>query len=198
MPSILVSLFLVFSTHLALGADCQYSFDMDKAEIKGTGYKTSKKIPVSATFSGVELNKSEKKKEPKELLKDLEVSVNLVTIDSGNGLRDGNLRETLFAGILGDSVVTVKVKEVGKNKIKTDFKLNEQTQEISFEYTLKKDVFHAKGQFDVVKFAMGEQVAALKKRCGSLHTGDDGKSVTWTDFAIEVTAPLIKECGAKN
>ena len=117
-----------------------------------------------------------------------------MTLDSGNTIRDKNMRETLFAGVLGDSVATVSVKKVSDKKISAEFKINEKTQNIDFDYSLKNDVMTATGKFDAMKFALGDQIAALKKRCGSLHTGSDGKSVTWTEFDLKVTAKLKKNC----
>ncbi len=186
--------FVLIFTLPAHSKDCTYEFDQEKAIITGTGYKTSEKIGVDGNFPGVKLNKAEKKKTPKELLKDLVVTVDLVSLDSGNSLRDKNLRETLFSNILGDSVVEVKVDQIEKDKLKTTMKINEQTQKIDFTYKVDGDKITAEGVFDAVKFALGDQIAALKKRCGSLHTGEDGKSVTWTDFKVSVLAPLKKVC----
>ena len=173
---------------------CLYEFDQEKASVAGTGFKYSEKTGVKGLFTGIKLNKSEKKSEAKKLLDGLEVTVDLMTLDSGNSLRDKNMRETLFAGILGDSVVKVLVKKVTDKVISTEFKINEKTKAVDFEYSLKGNTFNATGKFDVVDFALNEQVAALKKRCGSLHTGSDGKSVTWTEFDLEITAPLKKTC----
>ncbi len=195
MQSILTFSLIVFAS-VAFGKSqsCTYEFDVENSKIEGTGYKFTEKTGVTASFPGFELSKQSKADSPKALLDGLVVTVNLVTIDSGNALRDKNMRETLLTGILGDSVATVTVKKVTDKTIETEFKLNEKTQKIDFQYSLKDSIMKAKGSFDVMKFAMGEQVAALKKRCGSLHTGSDGKSVTWTDFDLAVTAMVKKNC----
>ncbi len=195
MRSILTFSLILFST-LAFGKNqsCTYEFDVENSKVEGTGYKFTEKTGVTASFPGFELNKQSKAESPKALLDGLVVTVNLVTIDSGNALRDKNMRETLLTGILGDSVATVTVKKVTDKSIETEFKINEKTQKIDFKYSLKDSIMTAKGSFDVLKFAMGEQVAALKKRCGSLHTGADGKSVTWTEFDVAVTAMIKKNC----
>ncbi len=190
---VLLSFFLSFQVN-AFAKDCTYEFDQEKSVVIGTGFKTSKKVGVNGKFFGIKLNKEEKVNDPKKLLDGLEVSVDLVSLDSENSLRDKNLRETLFSNIVGDSVVRVKVMEVTKDKIKTSMNLNEKSQEVVFNYTLEKDTFKAEGVFDALKFALNDQIAALKKRCGSLHTGADGKSVTWTDFNVSVVAPLVKKC----
>lgn len=173
---------------------CTYEFDKENSKVEGTGYKYTEKAGVAGHFPGFKLNKLEKKASVEELLNGLVVMVDLVTLDSGNALRDKNMRETLFTGILGDSVATVTVKKVSKDKIETEMKLNEKTQGITFDYKVKGDTLTATGIFDSVKYALGDQLAALKKRCGSLHTGSDGKSVTWSDFALKVTAKLKKVC----
>lgn len=194
--NIILTLILVFSASMASAkaSKCTYQIDQEHSKLQGTGYKYTNKTGVTADFTGVELSKTEKAKSVAELLKGLVVTVDLMTLDSGNALRDKNLRETLFAGILGDSVAKVTVKKVTDDKISTELKINEKTQAIDFNYSVKNDILKATGQFDALSFALGEQIEALKKRCGSLHTGEDGKSVTWTDFALAVTAKLKKVC----
>lgn len=178
---------------------CSYKFDLEKSEIKGTGYKLTEKTAVSGQFTGFKLNKEETANKREDLFKNLVVTVDLMTLDSGNALRDKNLRETLFANIVGDSVVTVSVKKMTAKTIETDVKLNDKVQKVVFTYSFDKEGYIlAQGTFDVLKFAMGDQVASLKKRCGSLHTGSDGKSVTWTDFNLSVKAKMTKKCPKKS
>jgi len=197
---ILLALVIIFSFAFSYGKSikvsqaCTYEFDVDNSKVAGTGFKYTEKTGVTAQFSGLKLNKKEKQSSVKKLLEGLVVTIDLMTLDSGNSLRDKNMRETLFSGILGDSVATITVKNVTDKKIDTEFKMNEKTQNISFTYSIKDEMINAKGSFDVLKFALGDQLAALKKRCASLHTGSDGKSVTWSDFALSVKAKIKKVC----
>jgi polyisoprenoid-binding protein YceI len=191
-------LFLLLFSVSAWAEDCRFSFDVDKAVVQGTGYKFTEKAAVKGNFPGFKINKNEPQKAVRDLLSGLVVTVDLMTLESGNSIRNKNMRETLFSGILGDSVATVSVKEVGKDKIKAELKINEKTQLINFDLKISDAKVSANGVFDAVHFALGEQIAALKKRCGALHTGPDGKSKTWTDFAIEVSAPIQKHCGKKD
>ncbi len=194
-PLILSLFFTLFSFQVqSQGKNCLYSFDLAKSLVQGTGYKFTNKTGVTATFEGVELNSNKSQKNKKDLLKDLIVSVDLLSIDSENALRDMNMRETLFANILGDSKVTVAVEKVTDKKIETKVTLNQKSQTVVFDYKMTDFGIEAKGLFDALKYSLGDQIAALKKRCGSLHTGDDGKSVTWTDFKLEVKAYFKKTC----
>ncbi|MEM7646356.1 MAG: YceI family protein, partial [Pseudomonadota bacterium] len=183
MKTIFLSIFFVLSSSPILFAkDCTYTIDEEKSMVEGTGFKFTEKKGVKGRFLGVQLSQNKPQKAFEDLFKGLSVSVDLVTLDSGNSLRDKNMRETLFSGILGDSKAQVKVLQMNKKKIETEIKLNNKTQKVSFDYSMKDMVIVAKGQFDALKFALGDQIAALKKRCGSLHTGSDGKSVTWPTF----------------
>lgn len=190
--SLFVALFS-FQVH-SQGKNCRYNFDRDKSLVQATGYKFSDKVGVTATFEGVELNSNKEQKNKKDLLNGLVVSVDLLSIDSENSLRDMNLRETLFANILGDSKVTVAVEKVTDKKIETKVTLNQKSQKVVFDYKMTDSGVEAKGLFDALKYSLGDQIAALKKRCGSLHTGEDGKSITWTDFDLEVKAYFKKTC----
>ncbi len=191
----LIALVCLFTFNMAHAQpSCSYTFDVDSAKVEGTGFKYTEKVGVKGLFPGFKLSKNEKAPSVQKLLEGLVVTVDLVTLDSGNALRDKNMRETLFSGIVGDSVATVEVLSVTADSIETTLKINEKSEKVIFNYLIKNNVVVAKGQFDAVKFALGDQIAALKKRCGSLHTGSDGKSVTWTDFDLIVTAPLKKVC----
>ena len=188
---------LVFSLN-AFSGDCNYEFDLKNSVIQGTGYKFTEKTGVSGHFSSFKLSKNEKKENIKELLKDLVVTVDLTTLDSGNPVRDKNMRETLFAGLSRDSSAIISVKKVTDKTIETHLKINDRTQKVIFDYSIKDEVLTAQGRFDALEYAFGKQIEKLKKRCGLLHTGKDGKSVTWTDFALEVTAKIIKTCRKKK
>jgi polyisoprenoid-binding protein YceI len=195
MLQILFTSFILISINTFAKENCTYKFHTDQSNIKVTGFKFTEKTGVSGSIKGFTLNKNESLKEPKELLKDLVVTVDLMTLDTGNALRDNNLRETLFAEILNDSKATVTVKNVTETKIETELLLNGKTQPISFDYKFLKDgSIEAKGVFDAMKFALESQISSMKKRCGSLHTGSDGKSVTWTEFDLLIDAKIKQKC----
>ena len=184
---------LIFSLILQ-AKTCTYEFDEDNSVVEGTGFKFTEKTGVKAKFAQFDLNKMEKKASAKELLDGLKVTVNLMSIDSGNALRDKNMRETLFANLIGDSQAIVEVTKVKAKEIETLLHLNDKKLPINFSYTMKKGIIEAKGSFDAINFAMNDAIVSLKKRCKSLHTGSDGKSVTWSDFDLSVKAAIKKVC----
>lgn len=194
MFKILFSVVGVFFSSLTLAETCTYEFDLSKSVVEGTGFKFTEKVGVTAKFTGVKLGRPEKKSSMQELIQGQTVIVDLMTIDSGNALRDQNLRESLFANILGDSIAQFTVKNVTDKKIETELLLNEKTKAVLFDYTIAGETLTAKGKFDAVDFAMNESIAALKKRCGSLHAGADDKSVTWTEFDLSLKAKATKKC----
>lgn len=187
----------VFSLN-TFSKDCTYRFDPDNSVIQGTGYKFTKKMGVNGVFTGFKLNKNKKKKSISKLLEGLVVTVDLRTLDSGDSMRDKNIMETLFSGFSGGPVVRVSVEKVTDKTIETRLKMNNKSQKLIFNYKIKTGVLNAKGRFDILEYALGKQVGKFKKRCGFLHTGKDGKSVTWTDFDLSVTAKIIKTCSGKK
>ena len=178
--------------------DCLYKFDPDHSVIQGIGYKFTEKTGVNGSFTGFKLNKNEKKKSIRELLKDLVVTVDLKTLDSGDSMRDKNILETLFSGFSGGPAVTVSVEKVTDGTIETQLKMNNRSRKVMFTYEVKAGVLKAEGNFDILEYALGEQMGKFKKRCGLFHTGKDKKSVTWTDFGLSVTAKIIKTCPGKK
>ena len=175
-------------------AKCQYSFNPDQSVVEGTGFKTSAKVGVAGKFLKFSINNKEKKKEIKELLQGLVVTVDLMSIDSGNAIRDKNLREAFFSLLKNNAQAEVKVKSVTDKEIEAELSVNKVSKPIKFSYEIKDDKIEAKGVFDALEFAMTDAFSALKKRCGALHTGADGKSKTWSDFNLRVEAKLDKVC----
>lgn len=182
----------------AFSSDCIYEFDPAHSVIQGTGYKFTEKMGVNGSFTGFKLSKNEKKKSIRELLKDLVVTVDLTTLDSGDSMRDKNISETLFSGFSGGPVVRVSVEKVTNKTIETQLKMNNRSQGVIFNYKIKAGVLSAKGHFDIFEYALGKQMGKFKKRCGLLHVGKDKKSVTWTNFGLSVTAKIKKTCPKKK
>ena len=174
--------------------NCTYQFDPQKTLIQGTGYKFSNKKGVTGKFKDIKINQNKKAASIKELLKNLVVTVNLKSLSAGNPLRDKNITETLFSKLVGGAQATVSVKKVTNKNINTQLKINKNSQEVLFRYSIKNNTLTAQGTFNALKYGIGKQIAAFKKRCGSQHKGSDGKKVTWTDFDLKVTAPVIKTC----
>ena len=182
----------------AFSSNCTYEFDPAHSVIQGTGYKFTEKMEVNGSFTGFKLSKNEKKKSIRELLKGLEVTVDLTTLNSGDSMRDKNISETLFSGFSGGPVVRVSVEKVTDKTIETRLKMNNRSQRVIFNYKIKAGVLRAKGHFNILEYALGEQMGKFKKRCGLLHIGKDKKIVTWTDFGLGVTAKIKKTCQKKR
>ena len=193
MKLLIGSLVILFTLSLQ-AKECTYEFDLDKSLVQGTGFKFTEKKGVTGSFTKFSLNKVEKKKSIKELLDGLVVTVDLMSLETGDMLRDQNLREAFFSTVIGNAEAKVEVKKVTDKKIEAVLNLNGKSQPISFDYKLVKDTIEAKGSFDALQFALNDGIDGLKKRCGSLHTGTDGKSKTWTDFDISVKALTVKSC----
>ena len=189
----LLSLFLLFSGN-AFAEDCTYQFDIKNSLVQGTGYKFTDKQGVTAKFKSFKLNRNKRQKSVEDLIRGLVVTVNLKTLDSGDPLRDRNILETLFAKLVGGATATVSVKSLTDKSIQTELKINNKSQKVEFDYSVQGDVLTARGRFDSLQYAFGKPIESLKKRCGPLHVGKDGKSVTWTDFGLSVKAKILKTC----
>ena len=194
--AILFSVLFFAQNILAASAagNCLYSFDVDNSVVEGTGFKTTQKVGVAGKFLKFSTNSKGKKKSVKELLEGLVVTVDLMSVDSGNAIHDKNLREAFFSLLSENSKAQVTVKSVSEKELVTELSVHGKKKDVRFAYEIKKDVVEAKGSFDALDFAMTEAMDALKKRCGALHTGSDGKSKTWSTFDLRVEARLLKAC----
>ena len=160
-------------------------------KLKELGLSLRKKKGVTAVFKDYSLNKATSDSVD-NLLKGLEVSVDLKSLDSDSWVRDRNLRKTLFKALKNESKAVVKVKSVEAKTLKTSLLLNGVEKAIDFQLTRTADQLVATGSFDALDFMMKPAIDALIDKCKGLHTGGDGKSKTWSDFALRVTAQLKK------
>jgi|GEM_PF-1264989 len=197
----IASLFGLFAQASSAADKCSYAIDTKNSVIEATGYKFTEKKAVGAKILGVTFGDT--KSVPsgdsvQALFEGLVVNVDLMTLDSGNGIRDNNLREHLLSYLKGEAVAKVSVKTYKNQKMQTVMNLNGVDKDVTFKVEEKTDAkgaaITATSSIEGADFLMGKGLAALAKRCKSLHTGSDGKAKTWSDFGLKVSVKLLKTC----
>ena len=183
---------VLFSFEVFGFSRCKISFDASRSKIEGTGYKFTEKAGVTASFPKFTVSEAHGSS-LSGLLDDLVVTVDLLSVDSKNAARDQNLRNSLFMGLTDESRVKVVVKDVSGSKLKTQMTLNGVTRDVDFQWTENNGMLIAEGRIDILDFSMNPAFTALQKLCNKLHVGKDGKSKTWSDFALKVSATLVRD-----
>lgn len=169
-----------------------------KATPSWTAYKYTKKAPVSGTFNIFKLSTAKPGKNLMEALKGLTINIDPKSVESKNAPRNVTIATKFFAIFLKPKAITGEIVAVkGDDKKGTiDIKvgMNGQEKTIQFAYTMEGDTLIAQKSIDMMTFGMKAALGSLHKSCKKLHTGKDGKSKTWTDVLLKVTATITKTC----
>lgn len=190
-----ITMILLF-TNLAIAENCSYKFFNKKnTSVSGTGFKYTNKTGVKAKFTDFNLLNKSSKSSVKELINNTKVSINLHSIDSGNTIRDTNLKKSLFKDLKNDSNVTIEVISHDEKIIYTNLNLNGSIVKVNFEYEIKDETLTATSTISATDFKLSNQLEMLQKLCHELHIGEDGISKTWTDFDLELVTEIVTHYG---
>lgn len=210
------ALFLACITpHTALSKNnCTYSVEPGP-KLTWTGYKFSKtstegKTPVPGSFTDIYFDQNRKAQSVEELITSIKsFKIDTATIDSGNLVRDKKLALYVFGSwakpYVGQITGGVTKVDWKKKRAFADIQMNGATLNVPFDVSMKGDTVSFSGRVDMLDFVkkgkQGQVVQVLKdsydlihKACEALHTGSDGKSVTWTDVALKIEAKVKKTC----
>ena len=159
--------------------DCQ--INPKTVTVEWTGYKTPKKIPVSGTFTQVDL-KGGKGSSIIEALKSLSFTIQGTKVDSGDKARDAKIGN-LFFGTMGGGQIAGKVKKIEKDYAYVDLSMNKVSHEVPLKLTISGRKVVGVGVIDILDFSGSKSLAQLTKACFAKHEGK-----TWSEAGVKVTA----------
>jgi len=89
----------------------------------------------------------------------------------------------------------VKSHDPEKSESVATITMNGISKDITFKYEKKDKLLTWTGQIDVLKdFLMKDSYKKLHEACKELHKGNDGKSLTWSEVDLKVTASVYEYC----
>jgi len=162
-----------------------YVVNPNATKIAWTAYKTTAKKAVKGVFKTINFDKKEGAT-AKEALNNLEFSIPVSSIFSGNEERDGKLVASFFGAMLDTEFLSGKLVFAENNTCNAEITMNGKTQTIPFAYTENEGTFVFDGVMNLEKWDALGAIEALNKVCFDLHKGDDGISKTWNDVAIKI------------
>lgn len=190
------ALFILMSAHQFARADtCIYAIDSGATTMTWTGYKFTQKTPVSGSFDNIDFNKKSAES-VEEALTSIDFSVDTASINSDNPIRDKKLALFVFGKLINPGRITGKVISYSEKEKKAVARLNmnDVTQEVPFQVSVEKNQYTFRGTIDLLDFNMKGSLNAIHTACEALHTGEDGKSKTWSTVDLEVKTKLEEEC----
>ncbi len=171
-------------------ASCTYNYSKADTAISWTAFKTEKKVPVGGQFTDFNIAVGIKSS-PLDLLRSATFSINTQSVDTKNKARDSKIMKHVFSTILGGVSIRGLVKTVNEktNTAYVFLMMNNQEIIVPMNYKIKNEKMSLNGEIDLLKFAMGDQVAAIQKACYVHHKGK-----TWSDVKINIESLIVKNC----
>ena len=180
---------LVFFSILSNTVSAACTFEMaNGVSVKWQATKTSEALPVTGTFKTIDL-KSTKADSIESMLQKTSVTVDGMSVSSGDEGRDGKLARFFFGMFADNAKASGVIKSVTKDTIMMDLAMNGVSKEVSFKYTTEGDVIKADSVITFEQFSLVPQYESIGKVCSVQHQGVMGKSIK-----IMIEANIKKEC----
>jgi hypothetical protein len=172
---------------------CTYSYKPNSVLIEWTAYKFTEKKGVKASFPVFKLNAPESASSLDELFTKTSIEIDPLGLDSGDAGRNANISNSFFKKMVGTKIKgAITSYDPAISKIKID--MNGQSRVVPFRMKIEGTKYTAETDIDVLDFKMKKSLEALNKTCYELHKGADGKSKTWSQVSLSLSAEVIEEC----
>jgi hypothetical protein len=178
------------------GSDCRFSLDSTGLKLEWTAFKTSEKLPVRGTFEKLEVSSSDAASDLATLLNSVSFRMDTVSVSSGDPARNSNIANGFFRQMSGGTWIRGGLQASGQDlKLKAVLLLNGQTKEVPLKGEMNAEgIFVAHGKIDLLSLGLKKSFESIRTLCKELHRGKDGKTKTWSEVEIKVTAPIKKSC----
>lgn len=177
-------------------APCTYSYKPDSLLIEWTAYKFTEKKGVKASFPVFNLKAPTSAPTVKDLFEQTSIEIDPQGLESGDAGRNTNLKTAFFKKMIGSKIKgSIVAFDPAISKIKIE--MNGQAKVVPFRMKIEGAKYLAETDIDVLDFKMKKSLESLNKVCYDLHKGPDGKSKTWSQVSLAISAEVLEACPAK-
>lgn len=173
--------------------ESSYQLDPSSTIVNWVGYKFTEKKGVKGVFKTINITNNNKANTLEEALKNVEVSIPVSSIFSGNDTRDHKLKDLFFGMMENTALINAKVISVTGDNGVMSLTLNNETHDLPFTIQKQGNTAYLSATLDINVWNAQKAFNTIHKACELLHTGADGVSKTWETFDIDITANFIKE-----
>ena len=177
--------------------DIIYTVDSENIKVIWAGYKTTSKVKVVGLFEEFFFNKEGQEFESiNNLLDGLEFEVFINSSNSGDPIRDLNLKNNFFKLLAKEFSIKGNFRQIEKDSLTSFFSHLPENQNLKLGYTYQNEILEIKGRVNLVNQFGGQKAFEnIHKLCYELHKGDDGISKTWEEIEIHIKVPIITKIG---
>ena len=166
-----------------------YSIDKSGASLQWTAYKFTDKLAVSGTFNQFELHLKNESGSVEELLKDAEITISTLSVNSGNIIRDPKLRTSFFK-VFNTDTINGKILDAEHGTGALELEMNNSSNDAKYDYSLKNDTLFLTTHIDLLFWKGEKALSSLNKECYELHKGTDGISKLWPNVDVIIKLPI--------
>jgi polyisoprenoid-binding protein YceI len=182
---------------------CTYRINIDKAQANWVAYKLADKVGVNGSFKSIAIEPTKPADSPEMILEGLKASVHVTSVSTNDEPRDAKIVNSFFL-TMTDSIelvaeftgVSVSDKKDGKinGTVEMAVVMNGVSQDLHAKFNYDGSVLKVMTSLNINDFNAGSSLDELNKVCEEKHKGDGDKAVTWPDVAINLSAPIIRNC----
>ena len=171
-----------------------FSFDSSKAQIIWNGFKTTDKIKVTGQFLEFSSSRNMKQYDSlEELIDGLDFKINTKSSESGDPVRDLNLKEYFFNKLTKNFTLNGTLGPPNDGLIAVNFKNLLGSKTVYLNYSFDKGMVQIKGLVDMrLDLGGDEAYESIHNKCEQLHAGVDGVSRTWSEVEVLIKVPIIQ------
>lgn len=173
---------------------CKYSYNNETTGVFWKAYKHTSKVGVNGGFDTFDVHGAEDASSPEKLLVGMKMSVDVMSINSNDTLRDGKLRRSFFGMMANTDMITGEIIAVNGHTGKMKMKMNDVEKEVPFDLAITDQEVEIRATIDILDFQVTTAFETLGEACAEKHTGGDGVKKFWSEVDIYIKTTLNKEC----
>ena len=173
---------------------CLYSFSDSTIKLFWAGYKTTDKLKVLGSFQEIKTNHSDQKfSSIDELVNGITFSINSKSSESGDPIRDANLRDYFFNYLTDNFQINGRFSEYNDAFITANIGVLGDDRQVRFSHSIVNNVLKLRALISLNELGAYKAYNSISAKCYDLHKGPDGISKTWDEVNVLIDVPLITE-----
>ena len=174
--------------------ECVYSFSDSTIKLFWAGYKTTDKLKVLGSFKEIKTNHSGQKFSSfEDLVNGITFSINSKSSESGDPIRDANLRDYFFNYLTDNFQINGDVLEYNDDFITANIDVLGINRQVKFSHSIINNVLKFRALISLDELGATKAFNSIAEKCYDLHKGPDGISKTWDEVNVLIDVPLNKE-----
>lgn len=182
-----------FLSTAAFAETCLHQIKEGSEKITWTGFKYTKKAPVSGSFDKLTFKQNTEAESMADLLNSIEFEIDTNSVNSGNPARDSTLKKSVFGFTKEEAKISGKFKNATQLDVIANLIFNEE-METKLNLSAQDGKLVATGSIDLLKNGLQKSYDSVHLACKGLHTGEDGVSKTWSTVDLKIEADYEVKC----